>query len=100
MTNEMIADPRNKRDPERGAALVFAMGVMILVGLISAGVLGFVATGVRQPPRETMHRIFRPDRPVLSAQAEGLGTRTIWQFDPERVVRFRAGVVERPLQGR
>ena len=46
MTNEMIADPRNKRDPERGAALVFAMGVMILVGLISAGVLGFVATGV------------------------------------------------------
>ena len=34
-------------DDERGAALLLAIGVMIMVGLITAGILSFVTTSVR-----------------------------------------------------
>jgi hypothetical protein len=44
---------------------------------------------------------FRPEGPVLSAQAESLGMRAKEAFDPERVIHILAVQArERPYQGR
>jgi hypothetical protein len=38
---------RSGRDPARGAALILAVGVMLLVGLISSSLLAYIATSVQ-----------------------------------------------------
>ncbi|MEO5842852.1 MAG: hypothetical protein ABIQ73_08965 [Acidimicrobiales bacterium] len=38
---------RTRHNPERGAALILAVGVMLLVGLISGSLLAYIATSVK-----------------------------------------------------
>lgn len=55
-------------DNERGAALILAIGVMLMVGLISAGVMGFVITSVRGSSSlgESRNRQYAADAAVES----------------------------------
>jgi hypothetical protein len=45
-----LVDHVREDDGERGATLILALGVMVMVGAIAAGLLGFIATSVRGRP--------------------------------------------------
>ena len=47
MNARRIAPRSLRHADDRGAALLFALGVMILVGLISAGMMAYITTAVR-----------------------------------------------------